>query len=103
VERKAMTVDRPQGLIEGSGQRGEQRRLDQMVSARLDPSLVAALRKFAERHGMSLSDVFREAAVQLLARDEAQNVISFSVSVTNETRPGGISHESYHKEIPAAV
>jgi len=44
LEGKAMSVDRPQGLIEGSGRRGEPRRLDQMISARLDPTLVAALR-----------------------------------------------------------
>ncbi len=39
-----MSVDRPQGLVEGSGRRGEPRRLDQMISARLDPDLVATLR-----------------------------------------------------------
>ena len=98
-----MTADRPQGLIEGSGRRGEPRRLDQMVSARLDPPLVAALKDFAEKHGMSFSDVLREAALLLLAREEAENVISFCVKITNETRPGGIPHESYRKEIPAAV
>ena len=97
-----MSVDRPQGLIEGSGRRGEPRRLDQMISARLDPTLVAALRQFAEQRGMSLSDVLREAALQLLAREEAQNVITFCVKVSNETRPGGIACE-YRTEIPAAV
>jgi plasmid stability protein len=98
-----MSIDRPKDLIEGSGQRLEPRRLDQMVSARLDPALVAALRQFAERHGMSFSDVVREAALQLLAREEARNVITFRVDITNETRPGGISHKSYRTEIPAAV
>lgn len=98
-----MSADRPRDLIEGSGRRGEPRRLDQMVSARLDPPLVAALKHFAEKHGMSFSDVLREAALLLLAREEAQNVISFHVKVVNETRPGGISHESYRKEISAAV
>jgi hypothetical protein len=102
MEGKAMSVDRPQGLIEGSGQRGEQRRLDQMVSARLDPALVAAVRDYAKRNGMSLSDVFREAAVQLLAQEEARNVITFRVNVTNE-RLGGISRESYRTDIAAAV
>lgn len=98
-----MTADRPKGLIEGSGRRGEPRRLDQMVSARLDPPLVAALKRFAEKRGMSFSDVLREAALLLLAHEESQNVISFCVKVTNETRPGGIPHESYRKDIPAAV
>jgi len=98
-----MSVERPQGLIEGSGRRGEPRRLDQMVSARLDPELVATLREFASRHGMSLSDVLREAAVQLLAREMAANVITFDITVTNATRPGVTSRESYRQEIPAAI
>lgn len=98
-----MNVERPQGLVEGSGRRGEPRRLDQMVSARLDPDLVATLREFAARHGLSLSDVLREAAVQLLAREAAANVITFDVTVTNGTRPGTTSHESYRQEIPAAI
>jgi hypothetical protein len=79
-----MSVDRPQGLIEGSGRRGEPRRLDQMISARLDPTLVAALKQFAEKRGLSLSDVVRQAALLLLAREEARNVITFSIKVTNE-------------------
>jgi hypothetical protein len=98
-----MSVDRPQGLIEGSGRRGESRRLDQMVSARLDPALVSSLKQLAERRGISLSDVLREAALLLLAREDAQNVISFCVKVTNETRPDGISYDAYRKEIPLAV
>lgn len=104
MEGKAeMSVDRPQGLIEGSARRGDSRRLDQMVSARLDPRLVAALRQLAEERGVSLSDVLREAAIQFLAREEAENVISFRIQVTNETRPGGIAHSSFLAEIPLAV
>ena len=80
LEGKAMSVDRPQGLIEGSGRRGEPRRLDQMISARLDPTLVAALRQL------------------LLAREEPTNVIAFKVAVTNE-RIGEISRRSYDQII----
>ena len=98
-----MSVERPQGLIEGSGRRGEPRRLDQMVSARLDPELVATLREFASRHGMSLSDVLREAAVQILAREASANVITFDITVTNGTRPGTASRESYRQAIPTAI
>jgi hypothetical protein len=103
MEGKTMSVERPQGLSEGSGQRGEPRRLDQMVSARLDPELVATLREFASRHGMSLSDVLREAAVQLLAREASANIITFDVTVINGTRPGATSRESYRQEIPTAI
>lgn len=97
-----MSVDRPEGLIEGSGRLGEPRRLDQMVSARLDPTLVAALRRLAETRGVSLSDVLREAAVLLLAREEAANVITFRVDVTNE-RSGRVVSESFSQEIEVAV
>lgn len=98
-----MSVERPEGLIEGAGRRGEPRRLDQMISARLDPMLVAALRRYAEAHGMSVSDVLREASLLLLEREEAQNVRTFSIRITNETRPGGIRQEHYRKDIPVAV
>jgi Arc/MetJ-type ribon-helix-helix transcriptional regulator len=97
-----MTVDRPQGLIEGSGRRGEARRLDQMISVRLDPVLVAALRDLAAKRGASLSDVLREAAILLLHREEAQNVITFRVNVTNE-HPGEITRQSFDTEIKAVV
>jgi predicted transcriptional regulator len=83
-----MSVERPEGLIEGSARLGDSRRLDQMISARLDPRLVAALKQLAEQRGISLSDLIREAALQLLAREEAKNVITFEVSVT-KARAGG--------------
>ena len=98
-----MSIERPEGLIEDAGRPGEPRRLDQMISVRLDPVLVAALRKVAEVHDMSLSDVLREAALQLLAREEAKNIRTFNVEITNETRPEGIRHESYRKDVPATA
>lgn len=97
-----MSDERPQGLTEGSGRLGEPRRLDQMVSVRLDPKLVALLREFADKHDMSLSDVLREAALRLLMHESGQ-VMTFDISVTNETRPSSLSHESYRTEIAAAV
>ncbi len=97
-----MNVERPEGLIEDAGRRGEPRRLDQMISVRLDPLLVAALRKLAEARGVSLSDVLREAALQLLAHEEAQNVRTFCVEVTNETRPEA-RRDSYRQDVPLAV
>jgi hypothetical protein len=51
-------------VMEGSGQRGASRKLDQVVSARLDSLLVEAVRAHARAHGMSFSDVLREALVQ---------------------------------------
>jgi len=97
-----MSVDRPQGLIEGSGRRGESRRLDQMISARLDPTLVAALKQLAEARAVSLSDVIREAAILLLAREEPKNLITFKVDVTVE-RVGGVSRRSYDQDIAGSA
>lgn len=71
-----------------------------MISARLDPTLVAALKQLADQRGLSLSDVVREAALLLIAREGAQNVITFSVTVTNERR-GYIALE--RKDIEVAV
>jgi hypothetical protein len=97
-----MSVEHPEGLVEDAGRRGEARRLDQMISVRLDPLLVAALRKLADARGISLSDVLRDAAVQMLAREEAHNVRTFRVEVTNETRPEA-KHQSYRQDVPVAV
>lgn len=102
VEGEAMSVDRPQGVIEGSGRRGEPRRLDQMISARLDPTLVAALKQLAAKRGISLSDVLREAALGLLAREESSNLVTFEFRVTNE-RTGEVTDESFRQDIEIAV
>jgi metal-responsive CopG/Arc/MetJ family transcriptional regulator len=97
-----MSVERPQGIIETSGQRGEPRRLDQMISVRLDPTLVAALKEVARRNGLSLSDVLRDAALLFLEREEARNVTTFTVAITNE-RSGAAENTSFRRHIPAAV
>jgi hypothetical protein len=73
-----------------------------MVSARLDPALVADLRRLAEQRGISFSDVLREAAIQLLRQEQQQNVITFCVKVTNKTRPDN-QQRSFRTAIPAAV
>ena len=54
-----------------------------MVSARRDPEPVATLRDFTARHGMPLSDVLREAAVQIIARETVADLITFDITVIN--------------------
>lgn len=102
MEGDEMSVERPEGLIVGSGQRGELRRLDQMISARLDPVLVAALKELAAKRNMSLSDVLREAATLLLKREESSNVIRFEVSITNE-HPQSTTRSTLHQDVQIAV
>lgn len=98
MEGETMSVDRPQGIVEGSGRRGDSRRLDQMISARLDPALVTALKQLAADRGVSLSDILREAALLLLDREQEQQVIRFHVQVTNE-RSGTTVKRSFDREI----
>lgn len=66
-------------VVEGSGQALVGRKLDQMVSLRLDPELLRSLREVAESSGNAVSDLIREAIVQWLsARETAQYSISIS-------------------------
>jgi Arc/MetJ-type ribon-helix-helix transcriptional regulator len=102
MEGEEMSADRPEGVVEGSGRRGDSRRLDQMISVRLDPTLVVALKELATDRGVSLSDILREAALLLLQRDQAQNVIRFHVQVTNE-RSGVTANQSFDQEIAATA
>ncbi|HUZ52013.1 MAG TPA: hypothetical protein VMU94_05740 [Streptosporangiaceae bacterium] len=44
------------------------RSLKQMLSLRLEPELLRDLRLFADAHGLSVSDVLRQAAVDFLDR-----------------------------------
>jgi Arc/MetJ-type ribon-helix-helix transcriptional regulator len=97
-----MSEDRPEGLIEGVGRRGEPRRLDQMISVRLDPTLVASLRHLAAKRGGSLSDVLREAALLLLRQEEAANLITFEMTVTNEHR-GTVARDAVRQHVEIAV
>lgn len=59
-------AERPRDVVEGSGHRGENRHLDQMISARFDPVLIVELKRLAAGRGMSLSDVLRLAALLLI-------------------------------------
>jgi hypothetical protein len=108
MEGEAMNTERPRDVVEGSGRRGETRRLDQMISARLDPALVAKLKRLAADRGVSLSDILREAALLLIERDQAseigsvKNLTRFSVQVTNG-QSGPAANQKFDREIPASV
>jgi hypothetical protein len=54
-------------VVEGSGRPVEGRKVPQMVSLRVDPDVLAELRGLAEASGLSVSDLLRQAAGQLLA------------------------------------
>jgi hypothetical protein len=57
------------GQVEGPGEAVEPRRLDQMLSLRLDPSLAAGLREIANRRGISVSELLREVVAALIEEE----------------------------------
>jgi hypothetical protein len=70
-ERRELAQEHAGEVVEGSGRAVAPRRLGQMVSVRLEPGLVEALRELARRRGISLSEALREASIRLLEADEA--------------------------------
>lgn len=73
--RELADAHRGEVVIE-SAERVEPRRLGQMVSLRLEADTIEALRDIANRRGMTLSDLLREATGILIAADQTSNVIT---------------------------
>jgi hypothetical protein len=83
-ERRRLAQDHRGEVVEGSGEVIEPRRLDQMLSVRLDPDLVVGLRELAASTGASVSDLLRQGA--LLVLQEAHSIpyqLSYDVTVTS--------------------
>lgn len=53
-------------VIPGSGRPLRERKLDQMLSLRLDPDIVTELRSVARDYGVSISDLLREAVSNVI-------------------------------------
>lgn len=66
-------------VVAGSGTAIEPRKLDQMVSLRLDPEILAGVRELANQAGTSVSEVLRRAATELVAAADRRRVV---VSIT---------------------
>lgn len=80
--------------VEG-GEEVRSRELKQMLSLRLEPQLLQELREFAERRGLSVSDVLRQAAVDLLDRaSRAQVVLSIAQAETQQQIRGTTAQSS---------
>src|SRR5215217_9508906 len=68
-ERRQEKIEAGVGeIVPGAGRRGTPRRMDQMVSVRLDGDLIARLKTVAKRRGLTLSELVREGA-ELVARE----------------------------------
>jgi predicted DNA-binding ribbon-helix-helix protein len=66
----------------------------QMPSLRLEPQLLQELREFAEQRGLSVSDVLRQAAVDLLGRASQAHVVVSIAQVETQQAIRGISVQS---------
>lgn len=80
-ERREAAQQHAGEVIAGSGRSVAPKRLDQMVSLRLEPDLVAALRALADRRGVSVSELLREGAIRLLEEDRDSTAPSFTWDV----------------------
>lgn len=80
-------------VVEGSGRKMALRRLDQMISVRLDPDVLAGLRSLADETGRSVSDLLRAAAASLVARRHMSQISVTMESVSPLLGPGVATHD----------
>jgi predicted DNA-binding ribbon-helix-helix protein len=80
-ERRELAQQHAGEVVEGSGRVVTPRRLGEMISLRLEPALAEALRELADRRGVSLSELLREAAVRLFEAEQMTSRTTFVVSV----------------------
>jgi hypothetical protein len=93
--------NRPQDLVTGSGRRVEPKAMQQMISARLDAALVAELRVYCNRSGLSLSEALRDAVVQYLHRAATSETTILHWSVVNGTRDNEADTNEFDTILPA--
>jgi uncharacterized protein (DUF4415 family) len=84
-------------VVSGSGKRGKPRRMAQMVSVRLDGELVSRLRAIAEQRGVTVSDLLREGAEQVVQKSyaAARPRVSYTISGANQQIPTVADHHAY--------
>jgi predicted transcriptional regulator len=85
IERRELAQANKGRVVSRSGTPVEPRRLDQMISVRLDPDVVIGLRRLAESTGTSISELLRTAAAQLVANAQMRHV---SVELTRVVTSG---------------
>ena len=105
IERREAAQKSRGKVRKGSGRQLEGRRLDQMVSLRLAPELVSALRALAEETGRSISDLLREAALTLVSQRSSPTLelhvarVFTGESVTSTAAPTAGTTTSELKEV----
>jgi hypothetical protein len=84
-------------IVPGSGSRGTPRRMAHMVSVRLDGELIRMLRTIAEQRGVTVSDLLREGAEQIVQKSyaAARPRVSYTISGVNQSIPTVADHQAY--------
>lgn len=82
-ERRELAEQHAGEVVAGSGRAVPPRRLGQMVSLRLEPELAAALRELASRRGTSVSELLRDAAIDLLTTAQTAAAPTFTWHVVS--------------------
>lgn len=84
-------------VVPGSGKRGTPRRMAQMVSVRLDGELVSTLRTIAEQRGVTVSDLLREGAEQVVRKTyaAARPRTSYTITGADQAIPTAADHHAY--------
>ncbi len=84
-------------VVSGSGKRGKPRRMAQMVSVRLDGELARTLRAIAEQREVTVSDLLREGAEQVVVKTHAaaQPRIRYTISGAEHAIPTATDHDAY--------
>jgi len=87
IERRELADAHRGEVVPGSGTPIEGRRLGQIVSVRLEPDTLAALREIANRRAVTVSDLLREGAGMVLAVDQQQGTVSISFRTRVSSQP----------------
>ncbi len=84
-------------VVSGSGKRGKPRRMAQMVSVRLDGELISMLRTIAEQRGVTVSDLLREGAEQVVQKTYAvtRPRVSYTISGVDQAISTAADHHAY--------
>ena len=87
IERRELADAHRGEVMPGSGSPVEGRRLGQIVSVRLEPDTIVALREVANRRGVTVSDLLRDGAGMVLATDQQAGTVSVSFRTSVSSQP----------------
>lgn len=78
-------------VVEGAGSRGTPRRMPQMVSVRLNGSLIRSLRTLARQRGVTVSDLLREGAELVLEGQHTEETRTYITTIEGATEQRTVS------------